>query len=115
VVEWGITTSAANISEEIVATVSETFILGQELLLIEREIALEGGYESTGNRPQFHLSGIRNAGETHRQDSLINFHCFWGGNEEAGRGQSIIWLDQGLRDGRIVIRFPIRASGFHPY
>jgi hypothetical protein len=46
---------------------------------IERENALEKGHESKGNRPQLHLSEIRIAGEIHRQDSIINFHCFWGG------------------------------------
>lgn len=59
--------------------VAETFILGQELLLIERDNAFEKGHESKGNHPKFHSSEVRTAGEIHRQDSIINFHCFFFG------------------------------------
>jgi len=59
--------------------VAENFILCQKFLLIIRDNALEKGHELKGNRPQFHLSEIRTAGEIHRQDSIINFHCFFGG------------------------------------
>jgi hypothetical protein len=117
--EWGITTFAASIFEETVASSCRKFYFMSGIFINrERE------RESVGERAWIKRETSTFTLERDQDRRLITptkqhnqFSLLWGGgdNKGVGRGQSIIWLDQGMRDRRIFVRFPIRTSGFHPH